>query len=274
MIVDYVSVKVMTRTILLYLLYGILLINCSPQKSLPAADVKEIPAGEAIEATDEYNGLVFFKGVGNEPFWSIEITDSDFRFKSLTEDLRSFIAPYVEPVKKDETGTFYEAKTKSGDFRLAIKNIRCVDTMSGEKKEFTVSIAIKTNASSEYKQFEGCGSFLTDYRLHDIWVLSSLGDKEVSLADFTKELPYLEINASENSFIGYAGCNRMGGKIVSHFDQISFREMVSTKMACLHLNQETEFLETLQTVTQFKIENNRLYLFTHDKPALTFKKVD
>jgi len=144
--------------------------------------------------------------------------------------------------------------------------------MSGDKSSYSVRIEIVKNNKSTF--LSGCGNYITDSRLHDIWVLEQLNGKKVSLADFTKELPNLEINSSTNKFMGFAGCNSMNGTIFFERGLLRFTNIITTRMFCGGNNKENEFLKALQSTTNYKVENLRLILTNPAGELLVFKKVD
>lgn len=99
-----------------------------------------------------------------------------------------------------------------------------------------------------------------------------MNGSKITKKDFSKEFPTMEINSS--SFSGFAGCNRMSGKIFYEKGLLSFTNIATTKMMCEPNNKEAEFLKTLQRTTTYKIENNRLTLSNPDGELLIFKKID
>ncbi len=236
----------------------------TPRVTAPATSVK-----------DTSSEKVYFKATGNEPFWRIEISDESLRFTSLTTGFETFNAPHTEPAQAaDANVKRYRSATEKGQMQVQIKQEKCTDSMSGMDQEYTVTVELKRGVDKDFTVFKGCGSYVTDYRLHDIWVLEELAGKRVSKAQFEKELPFMEIKAQEASFTGFAGCNRMNGKLFSERDRLRFTQVSTTRKLCPPQNQEAQFLAALQSSTKFKIENNRLYLFNAQGTKLVFRKTD
>ncbi|REG99420.1 META domain-containing protein [Flavobacterium aquicola] len=144
--------------------------------------------------------------------------------------------------------------------------------MSGDKLPYSVRIEIVKEGQSI--KLSGCGNYITDFRLHDIWVLEKLNGEIVTSENFARELPNLEINSISNTFMGFAGCNRMNGTIFFEKGLLRFTDVVTTKMACGENNKEVVFLKTLQSTTHYKVENLRLTLTNSSGNKLVFKKVD
>ena len=101
-----------------------------------------------------------------------------------------------------------------------------------------------------------------------------MNGEKVSENNFQKSLPMLEINSAENTFMGFAGCNQMNGKLFSEKSLLRFTNISTTKMMCPQGNKESEFLAALRSSTTYFIENNRLQLSNIDGLLLVFKKID
>jgi heat shock protein HslJ/uncharacterized membrane protein len=223
---------------------------------------------------DATTRIVYFKATGNEPFWGLEISEEGIEFKSLTE-LETFKAPHVEPIRAmDANVKMYRLKTEAGEMNIQIIQGKCENSMSGAILPYSVTVEIKRKTDSEFTTFKGCGQYITDYRLHDIWVLEQLGGKKVSPADFSKELPRVEIYSNTNTFLGFAGCNQMNGAIFFEKGLLRFSNIATTRMLCEPQNKENEFLKALQSTTTYKLENNRLWLSNPSGMQLVLRKVD
>lgn len=216
---------------------------------------------------------IYFRGVGNEPEWSLKISEKTIDFTSLKPGFEALSGTHVEPIRAmDANVKMYRVATASKTMNIQIMQQECTNIMSGVKSPYSVRIElIKDNISTN---ISGCGNYFTDYRLHDIWVLEQLNGKKISSADFTKELPNLEINSSINTFMGFAGCNRMNGTILFERGLLGFTNIITTEMACIGTNKESEFLKALQSTTSYKVENLRLTLTNPSGSELVFRKVD
>lgn len=217
----------------------------------------------------------YFVGGGEEPFWDVKISNETIEFTSLYAGYEKFNFPHSEPARAMDANVKRYYFT-SEDFSVTIQVFQreCVNSMSGEISKYAVKVEIKKNNESKTKVFDGCGKYVVDYRLHDIWVLDQLKGKTVTSDDFARELPNMEIDAAKASFMGYAGCNRMFGKLFSEREILRFTNIGTTEMACIGGNREMEFLQALQSTTTYKIENNRLWLSNNYGMQLVFKKVD
>ncbi|QDO92557.1 META domain-containing protein [Formosa sediminum] len=261
---------------LLSLLF-ILIVSCGHSKketNKSDSTVKSITNSIAkTTAADmpEHNTFAFFKSSGENSEWNLELSENAIKFSIKTED---YYFPLPKPVlASDANIKSYRTKTELGHINIKIAMTECVDAQS-KTHPYSVSIDFKQASATDFTTYQGCGDYITDYRLHDIWVLETIANDSISIAHFAKELPKMEINTRTNTFMGYAGCNTMNGTIFSEQSKIRFTKIAVTKKMCLQDNLEAQFIKALKRSTEFKIENNRLYLSNPDENTLTFKKVD
>ncbi|MCO5936113.1 META domain-containing protein [Mucilaginibacter sp. RB4R14] len=215
---------------------------------------------------------IYFKSSGTEPFWSLTISDGKIVLKTLNDSL---VTPYVEPVlAMDANVKLYRTKTETAQLNIQISQQKCVNEMSGNALPYTVSVEYKKNAISEFEKLKGCGQYVIDYRLNDVWVLEELNGRKITKQDFSKEFPLLEIHASENKFLGFAGCNRMNGSLFFEKEKLLFTNLATTKMMCEPANKEAEFITALQSSNTYQIGNNKLTLSNSSEVKMIFKKID
>lgn len=214
----------------------------------------------------------YFEARGTEPFWFLEISQGGMLLRTPEDSLR---LPYVVPERAMDANV-KRYSTSAGEFALqvAIHQETCANAMSGEESPYQVSLEWKKGNGEDQVDMVGCGKYLTDYRLNDIWVLETLEGEKVNAENFPNGLPGLEIDSRENSFSGTGGCNRIGGTIFFEKDLLRFTQIRSTKMACPAMEQETRVLQALEAVTSYEIVDNRLILGNPSGELLVFKKVD
>jgi heat shock protein HslJ len=215
---------------------------------------------------------IYFKSSGTEPFWGLTISDDKIIFKTINDSL---VTPHVKPVlAMDANVKLYRIKTETVELNIQITQQNCTNAMSGDVFPYAVSVEYKTNDSSKFKKLNGCGQYITDYRLHDIWVLEELNGRKISKVDFNNEFPMLEIYAKENRFLGFAGCNRMNGSLFYEKGVLRFTNLAATKLMCEPTNKEAEFIKELQRSNKYLIVNNRLILSNTSEVKMIFKKID
>ena len=216
-----------------------------------------------------------FIASGNEPFWSLEIDfDKSMHFKM--PDGFEIKTPAVEGVKAmDANVTRYAGKTEQGLLIVQIQKLECINDMSGEKLDYTVTVDIKNNTDKDYSTYKGCGRYLSDYRLQDIWVLDSINKKKMHATDFMKGLPYLEFNLTEKKILGHTGCNNINCTMEVLGKKIKFGNISATRMACKNMEFEPTYLQMLDSKTiSYYIKPGKLYLQVSSDSLFVYRKVD
>lgn len=227
------------------------------------------------EQIENMEQRIYFRAMGNEPEWSLQIAANKISFTSLKSNFESFNAPHVDPIRAmDANVKSYRVVTETGTMVITIEQQKCTNAMSGEIFPYTVRVEIEKSKDKSIASFQGCGNYIVDPRLHDIWVLEKMNGKNVSSSEFVNELPYLEINSNSGTFMGYAGCNRMNGSLFFEKEVLRFTSIITTRMACISENKEGEFLHSLESTTSYEVANMRLTLTNPSGIELIFKKVD
>ncbi|MDY6912445.1 MAG: META domain-containing protein, partial [Chloroflexota bacterium] len=104
------------------------------------------------------------------------------------------------------------------------------------------------------------------------WVLESYGEPgNLQTVSEDAEIT-IEFKSDEPRFGGSAGCNRYFGGYEMEDDELSTTGPIgSTEMWCEgKMEQEDQYLQALQKVSMFIIEENRLQLFYDEKSVLIF----
>lgn len=255
--------------------YLILLITISLVYSCKSVKTKNSNSNTTSENTSEEDSITYFKATGNEPFWELKIGMEKIVFTSLIQGKENLSFSSAKPIRAIGANIkSYKATNAGSSILISIQHTDCQNSMSGAISPYKVSIEIKNNTEANYQKIEGCGKYITDYRLHDIWVLEELNGYKIFITDFQKELPRIEIHAEENRFMGFGGCNSISGSLFFENDLLKFNNITSTLMACAENNKEDKFVKALQNSTTYSIKNNRLTLSNPSGKLLDFRKVD
>ncbi|WP_299063377.1 META domain-containing protein [uncultured Polaribacter sp.] len=92
------------------------------------------------------------------------------------------------------------------------------------------------------------------------WKLKTLKGKKVKMVENQKREIYITLKTKDNRFTGFAGCNVINGEyILDEGNRIKFGEIASTKMFCPNTDEQT-FLDVLNTVNNYTITNDILFL--------------
>ena len=216
-----------------------------------------------------------FIATGNEPFWSVEIDFEKMMTLNTMEEPNKMSTPVPDPVRpQDVNAISYRANTEKGNLYVTIFKEKCTDSMSGLESPYKVRVSMKPGDSDEYQDFMGCGRYIGNYRLNDIWALTEMDGEAVSARDFPNGVPTLDLQLKGGKVFGHAGCNRMNGKFTMGNQSLSFGPLASTKMACPAMQFENKFMAALSGNTlDYELDGLKLHLQGREH-RLTFKKVD
>lgn len=245
--------------------------------------VKEIvpvkPSGEVIEMNLNYYQEKFLSGVdfiarGNEPNWTLEIDLEKSMSFAAMYDIK-VKTPAVEGIKaQDSDVTLYTAKSDSGELVITVIKDKCQDNMSGENFPYKVRVEAKSPADSTYKTFEGCGRFLYDMRLYDIYVMEEMTGFNLKKEKLMKGMPTFEFNLTDMRFGGHAGCNSLSGGINVVGSKITFGSLMGTLMACPNMKVERAVIDALnQKTVTYSIDKMKLTIVS-GKTKMVLQKID
>jgi heat shock protein HslJ len=248
---------------------------CSPSKpvsaSKPVVLREHDPQGDIVR----FQKGIDFVAAGNDPSWTLDVDfDSAMMFKSYNDE--AAISTPVPPPQsaQDAKVTRYRGVGASAELIVQIEKKDCLDNMLNETFPYSVSVDVKHDAASDYRTFKGCGRYLVDYKLHDIWVLKELGDgAAVTEKDFASERPRMELNPGAGTILGYTGCNEFSGKLITQGNAIAFEQLTRTQLACTS-PVEALFMKALQEADRFEWGERRLRLFKGGALLCQFLKVD
>ncbi|MBX7107764.1 MAG: META domain-containing protein [Chitinophagales bacterium] len=240
--------------------------------------IKNTAADETGIRTVSVNRKKFSQGIsfyaaGNEPSWTLDIKQDDEIYFTTSEGLTMDV-PFVKAMKTAGTDVAsYHSQTTSGVLKIHIQPAGCMDNMSGERYTFSVIIDVKCSGDQEYRHFEGCGNAVPDFDLEGKWYLKNAAAIMPGAKDLQQQLPYVEINPDSLAYAGFAGCNRMAGKItLPDKGAISFEKGAITMMACPYMEQESAFIDALTSCTRYSMNGDEMMLYNAGKDTLSMSK--
>jgi heat shock protein HslJ len=101
------------------------------------------------------------------------------------------------------------------------------------------------------------------------WTLTNLNEKVVNKNE--EGLASFIVFAADNTFKGFAGCNKFQGTYKIENGKFTCDKVGATKMECENSNNEEEFLKMLNKVVSFKIVQNQLMLKDKNKTIAVFE---
>ncbi len=103
------------------------------------------------------------------------------------------------------------------------------------------------------------------------WVLTEMKGVPVQLSGGNRDA-FIEFSPLDHRFVGNGGCNRISGNYSLARRDIHFTEVISTKMSCPDISFETTFLELLNDVDGYEVEDSRMVLKDGRKTVLTLQR--
>lgn len=218
---------------------------------------------------DKFEEGIDFIASGTEPFWGLEIDlDQFMRFATLGGDSIKTPPAAGEPMAA-ANAIRYQAQTAACTLRVVVFNQPCTNGISGEELPKKVEVTLND------KRYSGCGRYLYDYRLHDIWVLERINGQPVTPADYARGLPQLEFLPAQQKVIGHTGCNSLNGSMEVQGKRIYFGRLATTRMACPDNGFEGRYVQSLENkLHRYAIEEGRLHLYVSTDTRYQYRKVD
>jgi copper homeostasis protein (lipoprotein) len=109
---------------------------------------------------------------------------------------------------------------------------------------------------------ETCGSpFATESLQEMYWKLTRVENQPVMVGPGQRE-PHLIFRKEKNQLSGFSGCNNMSGTYKLNGDELTFRPIAATRMACLKGGEtESALFKALDRVRRWKILGQHLELY-------------
>jgi len=224
----------------------------------------------------QQKGIDFY-AIGNEPSWTLELDfEGVFSFKTMNGIEMN--VPAVKPtLAQDHNVKRYRAVNDNEEIIIQLIQGECNDTMSDKTYSYSVNIDYKISSDTDYKSFTGCGNFIPDFRLHDIWAIEKVNNIKIDAQDFEKGAPQLELFVSDKRVLGNDGCNTFRGSFYNENNRIYFGSLAGTRMACPPSISKVSnaIINVLgKKMLTYKIENNHLTILENTDEVLVLKHID
>ncbi len=215
------------------------------------------------------NGVDYY-AKGNIPvIWTLEIDYNKTVNFTAADGNQLRVLPSFD--EKEITATYesYRLTTDLGPVYIQIFHSNCDGAISVGLNDKKTTIRIKD------KTYSGCGNYLYDQNLNDIWELESINNNLQSASQYSKGLPVLAFDLQKNKMTGSDGCNNISSSIEIKGSRIQFSSFTGTKMACKNKDAEKIFAEKLSAkLVSYYMENGKLILYLIDDSKLRFKRKD
>ena len=225
---------------------------------------------------EKFKKGIEFYALGNEPFWSLDMDfEGIIEFKTLNGADVKFYAREAD-VAMDAPGVRYRGKTDSGEIIIELTHEKCSDTMSDDQYHYKVKVEYKPVGKTEYEVFTGCGDYIPDFRLNDIWAVVELNGKQLVPNDFKKGLPRIEFHIKTESISGSDGCNNFRGSMEFQHLSIVFGMLAGTRMYCPNMEKSDEITAAISgQKLGFEFDSEGyLLLMNGDKTVMKLRHID
>jgi len=247
-----------------------------PMKNKPRsnATAEQNPQGNDPYIRQFREGIDF-TATGTEPFWQLEMDfDKVIRFTAM--DGPEITMPPVEPIRaQDANVNLYRGTSESGTLEITIIQSTCQNAMNGFYSPFKVNIRYKSGEDTDFTEVSGCGNYVANPRLHNIWAVISLNEDELDNTGFPNGLPRLELYAKEGRVMGFDGCNTFRGTFYEKDQELYFSPLASSLKACSDVDEAGPRIIALLSGGRFTYEwsSNRLLLKRNDQ-TIALRNID
>jgi len=106
------------------------------------------------------------------------------------------------------------------------------------------------------------------------WKLITLNGNTIAVKDTQSKEAHFILKENDNAVMGNTGCNGIrGGYTLEGIDKIDFSKIISTRMACMDVPYEGEYLQALEQADNYNLSGDTLTLNAGDKTLATFVAV-
>jgi heat shock protein HslJ/uncharacterized lipoprotein YbaY len=222
----------------------------------------EIAGTPYPECTPVETAKTPLRASGNEPFWTLELTDKRVVLTTDLGETRIDVALTEQELLDD--GRRYRNLIEDGDLTISIFDRPCVDSMSGMPHPATVEVRL------DDRRLEGCGGDPAALLQGPEWVVEDIGGGGI----IDRSRVTLSFD-TEGRLWGRASCNRYQGEYTLTGETLTLAVSATTMMACAPalMDQERKILDLLPRIRSFRMDpTGALVLEIDGRPALLARR--
>ncbi len=217
-----------------------------------------------------------FKAQGMNPDWGMEWSYEEgliLHTPSGDEKVEELSQQNIEDTSIDQ----FIGNISGQSITVTINQEDCFDSIMNTSLKNKVEVKISDENGHEINVFSGCGQFIPDTRLHDIWVLTHINGEEIDKNHFNENgAPVCEFYVKEERVSGFAGCNNFNGNFTMiGKNELQFGMMAMTRKMCPQMEMEERISKIISDQRiKYQIQKLTLSLENEDGTSLTFQKTD
>lgn len=205
-----------------------------------------------------------FSASGNTPVnWNLEADfDKEINFSAGDGSLLRLIPVFTQTQENEQT--VYRVTSGDSSLDIILSQSTCFqkDGMAG-----ALAVLIKLGN----RQYSGCGRFLFNNQLNDIWVLSSINGVPINRSEFKGKEPSLYFQLESGRVEGFDGCSSFNGKVTVQGNRINFLNLMGFSGPCKNPSIRTILFTHLNNkMVDYRLSQNNLLLYLEDDSKLEF----
>ncbi len=202
---------------------------------------------------------------GSKPVtWSLEADfDGDIVFNAKDgHNLR--LLPILDgPLENAQT--VFNVKTGDSVLSIIMSSTAC---LNGRENSLAKSVEVRLGKVT----YSGCGQYLYNNQLNDVWMLDKINGEKISKTDYAGSLPYLDIRIDNETVTGTDGCNAISGSVSVLGSRIHFSKIL-TKGPCANSRVSEIFARHVyDKLVDYRLDNQILVLYLSDDSKLSFTR--
>lgn len=203
--------------------------------------------------------------------WRLSISE-EYIVLTSDQDSTVFIGPHTTPLRAmDANVKEYRLETESGSLRAVLQQTR--DSSSFPALYSTEILYISSDTKETLKS-EGVGRYYLPAALNDIWVADSLNGESLITQIEISNLPRLEMNRANNTFMVSVPCGTLRGSVFTENEVLRFTDFSKDTLSCESTALPKKWEETFKSITGFERLPGRLRLTVPDGRFISLKKTD
>lgn len=189
---------------------------------------------DSLKTSSQLRGIDFMAS-GNLPQkWNIEI-DFDHECYFGNEAGLSVTSKPNTTFVSDVSKEIYTTESGNKKIELTVYKEKC------KNKNDKQSNSLITKVNYNGVNYEGCGQFLFDQRLHQTWILDYIDNEQQFPINYAKGIPYFKIDLIKNTITGFDGYNKLSSNIELKGNRILFGQLnkapINTIQSAALINQ-------------------------------------